>query len=122
MLASIFVAGCDSMVRTSLSVTPAVAGNNRRPDEVLAIVRPVLESHNFGLFSGVNDPTNTVVCFTDWYPGKNPTIWVGVSRNTWPVHIDFDERWTAHRSHKHKSVAKAVEKALVENGFRVIRR
>lgn len=94
-------------------------GKDTDPSDVLLVVRPVLQSRGFVEFPGTNEPPKSTVTFTDWYLGENPEIWVTVSQTGWPVSVDFTERWTSHRSHKHMSVAKEVKRTLEEHQFRV---
>jgi hypothetical protein len=113
--------GCDPMVHTHLIVTPAVVGASHQPDEVVALVRPLLLANGFGEFRATNEPPTSAVTFTDWYPGGNPHIWVAISHDGWPVTVDFNERWIAHRSRKHKKVVRQVEAKLKEHDFRTER-
>jgi hypothetical protein len=107
------------MVRTHLTVTPAMIGSSHQPAEVLSIVHPILQTHGFGEFPAKDKPPASPITFSDWYPGKNPNIWVSISQESWPVSVDFMERWTAHRSRKHKSMAREVESALEQHDLRV---
>jgi hypothetical protein len=109
--------GCDPAVHTHLSVTPALAGSSRQPGEVVSVVRPILEGQGLGEMRGTNEPPSAPILFTDWFAGGNPHLWVTISSNSWPVSISFMERYTAHRSRKHKQTVKAVERALEDNEF-----
>jgi hypothetical protein len=116
-----FCVGCDPAVHTHLSVTPAITGSPHQPDEVVSLVCPVLQTNGLGEFRTTNQPPASAVTFTDWYAGGNPHIWVAISHEGWPVSVDFMERWTSHRSHKHKRLVREVQATLKQHEFQVER-
>jgi hypothetical protein len=112
-------AGCDAMVHTHFSITPAMTGRVNRPDDVLLAVRSVVEARGLEELRSTNMPPTSRITFTDWYPGKNPNLFVTVSYEQWPVNINLTERWTSHRSRKHRKLARELEVALEDRELQV---
>jgi len=61
----------------------------------------------------------TEASFSNWRPGKNPVLRVGVSYGEWPVHIDFIEGYTMFRSHLYKQLENQIKTTLKSQQFNV---
>jgi hypothetical protein len=112
--------GCDSVVVSHLTINPGPTIRPVNPKEVVPIVHSIVEMEGFGEFVNRTNPAPSGrIEFTNWGSGHNPSLFITVSYERWPVNISFFERYTSHKSRMHKKVVKEIEAALTEQKFKV---